>query len=549
MNATELAEPLADAAEVEPPPRPFAGVFVTGLGTLTSRVLGLLRDIATASLLGMSGGGVLDAFVVAMRAPNFFRRLVGEGALSAGYVPVLARAAERGPRAAWSLVSVVLLWLGLAATVIVVACELLCLVSWLLADSDDARLLAGLSASVLPFVVFICLAAHLTSTLHVFGRFTLAAMTPTVLNVTVLAAAWFVAPRFAPDKYAQAYVLATAVVIAGVFQVSVLWVAVRQIGFRWNYDWPAARAGFWQTVHATVPMVLGLAVTQINTLLDSLVAWSLTAPVTGDRSIGWLGAGWFYPLEPGAAAAIYYGERLYQFPVGMLGIAVATVIFPLLARHAARGERRRIGEDLTSGLRLVLFFGLPASVGMTLLAEPIARLLLERGEVTAHDALRTARMISVYGAGSWAYCAIPVIVRGFFAVDDRRTPLVLGMAIVLIDFATNLSLVWPLAEVGLAVGTTLTAVLQLAILVTLFAKFHTPLGWNALAATLARSLAGCVLMGALVLLVLGQLPDAAGTWHQALRMAAPATVGAAAFLGFNALLGGQELRLLARPRF
>lgn len=551
MNATELDEPLADAALPDDarPSRPFAGVFVTGLGTFASRILGLLRDIATASLLGMSGGGVLDAFVVAMRAPNFFRRLVGEGALSAGYVPVLARAAEQGHRAAWSLVSVVLLWLGLAATVIVVVCEVLCLISWVMAENDDARLLAGLSATVLPFVIFICLAAHLTSTLHVFGRFTLAAMTPTVLNVTVLAAAWFIAPRYAPDKYAQAYVLATAVAIAGIFQVAVLWMAIRRIGFRWSYDWAAARAGFWQTVHATVPMVLGLAVTQINTLLDSIVAWSLTAPVTGDKSIAWLPAGWFYPLEPGAAAAIYYGERLYQFPVGMLGIAVATVIFPLLARHAARGEQRRIGEDLTSGLRLVLFYGLPASVGMTLLAEPIARLMLERGEVTAHDALRTARMISVYGAGSWAYCAIPVIVRGFFAVDNRRTPLVLGMAIVLIDFATNVSLVWPLAEVGLAVGTTLTAILQLAVLVTLFAKYHTPLGWNELGGTLARSLAGCVFMGALVLVVLSRLPDSAGTMHQAVRMCVPAALGAAVYLGFNLLLGGQELRLLARPRF
>jgi len=551
LNATELDEPLADATppvEVRPP-RPFAGVFVTGLGTFASRILGLLRDIATASLLGMSGGGVLDAFVVAMRAPNFFRRLVGEGALSAGYVPVLARAAEQGQRAAWSLVSVVLLWLGLAATAIVVACEVLCLISWVMADNDDARLLAGLSATVLPFVIFICLAAHLTSTLHVFGRFTLAAMTPTVLNVTVLAAAWFIAPHYAPDKYAQAYVLATAVAIAGIFQVAVLWFAIRRIGFRWTYDWPAARVGFWQTVHATVPMVLGLAVTQINTLLDSIVAWSLTAPVTGDKSIAWLPAGWFYPLEPGAAAAIYYGERLYQFPVGMLGIAVATVIFPLLARHAARGEQRRIGEDLTSGLRLVFFYGLPASVGMSVLAEPIARLMLERGEVTADDVLRTARMISVYGAGSWAYCAIPVIVRGFFAVDNRRTPLVLGMAIVLMDFVTNLTLVWPLAEVGLAVGTTLTAILQLAVLVTLFAKYHTPLGWRDIGATIARSLAGCVLMGALVLAVLSRLPDSAGTLHQAVRMCVPATLGAAAYLGFNLLLGGQELRLLARPRF
>lgn len=552
MNAAELADPAEDAipAEGERPRRAFAGVLVTGLGTLASRVLGMLRDIATASLLGMSGGGVLDAFVFAMRVPNFFRRLVGEGALSAGYVPVLAHAAERSDRDAWTLASVVLLWLGIATAGVVTVLELFCLGAWLWSGGEgDVALLAGLTATMLPFVFFVSLTAHLSSTLHVYGKFSLAALTPTILNVLLLAAAWFVAPYFAPDKSAQAYVLATAVAIAGVFQITTLWFALRAIGFRWNYDWLSARAGFWQATFATLPMVLGLAVTQINTLLDSLVAWLLTAPSPGKHAIAWLGAGWNYPLAPGAASAIYYGERLYQFPVGMLGIAVATVIFPLLARHAARGEHHRIGEDLTAGLRLVFFFGLPASAGMVLLAEPISRLMLERGEFTASDALRTARMISCYGAGSWAYCAIPVIVRGFFAVDDRRTPLRLGMAIVLIDFITNLTLVWPLAELGLAVGTTLTAVLQLGVLVALFARFHGRLGWHALGGTLGRALAGSVLMALVVTAVLRQMPNEPGTITQALRMAIPAAVGAAAFLGFNAVLGGQELRLLARPRF
>lgn len=547
MNA---AAPEAPVAETKAKPRrPFAGIFVTVLGTLMSRVVGLLRDIATASLLGMSGGGALDAFVVAMRVPNFFRRLVGEGALSAGFVPVLARSAERSPREAWNLVSVVLVWLAIASVAVVSVCEIICLVSWRLSDSDDGRLLAGLSATMLPFVVFVCLTAHLTSTLHVYGRFTLAALNPTILNICMLIAAWGVAPRFAPDKAAQAYALAASVAIAGVFQMATLCFALRRLGFHWSYDWPAARAAFWQAAYATIPMVLGLAVTQINTLLDSLVAWSLTAPLEGANRIPWLSGEVAYPLTQGAASAIYFGERLYQFPVGMLGIAVATVIFPLLARHAARGEHERIGEDLTAGLRLVLFLGIPASVGMMILAEPIARLLLERGEVTAQDALRTARMIACYGAGSWAYCAIPVIIRGFYAVEDRSTPLRLGAAIVLLDFATNVTLVWPMAEVGLAVGTTITAIVQLAVLVALFARYHGHLNWHALAGTFGRAIAGSAVMTGLVFMALARMPDEPGTVHLLIRTAIPAGLGAVAFLGFNRLLGGQELRLLARPRF
>lgn len=551
MNAADVA---AASSERVPPRdnrtrRPFDGVFVTSLGMLASRVLGLLRDIATASLLGMSGGGTLDAFVVAMRAPNFFRRLVGEGALSAGYLPVLARAAERGPSEAWNLVSVVLLWLSLAATAVVVACELVCLAAWsFAAPGSDLALLAGLSATMLPFVVFVCLTAHLISTLHVYGHFSLPALSPTILNISMLVAAWLVAPSFAPNKSAQAYVLAASVSAAGVFQMAALWVALRHIGFRWHYDWLAARAEFWHAARATLPMVLGLGVTQINTLLDSVVAWSLTAPAHGAKAISWLGADWQYPLTPGAAAAIYYGERLYQFPVGLLGVAVATVIFPLLARHAARGEHRRIPEDLSVGLRLVLFLGLPASAGLVLLAEPISRLMLERGEFTAQDAVRTARMIACYGAGAWAYCAIPVIVRGFYAVDDRRTPLRIGMAIVLIDFLSNICLVWPLAELGLAVGTTLTALLQLMVLVGLFAKFHGQLDWRSLSGTLGRAAAGSALMYFVVQAMLRHLPNEPGALHQAARMGVPAAAGAALFLAFNGIVGGQELRLLARPR-
>jgi putative peptidoglycan lipid II flippase len=552
LNAAELAAVDSDSpAPASPRPRrPFAGVLVTCLGTLASRVLGLLRDISTASLLGMSGSGVLDAFVVAMRVPNFFRRLVGEGALSAGYVPVLARAAEHGPRDAWKLASVVLLWLGLAATVVVVALELVCLLAWNSSTpGGDAALLAQLAATMLPFVIFVCLAAHLTSTLHVYGNFTLAALSTSILNVSILLAAWYIAPRFASDNRGQALILAASVSAAGIFQFIALWSALRRLGFRWDYDWPAARIGFWQTANATLPMVLGLGVTQINTLLDSLVAWSLTAPNQGEKVIAWLGPEWQYPLTVGAASAIYYGERLYQFPVGMLGVAVATVIFPLLARHAARGERQRIADDLVAGLRLVLFFGLPASVGMALLAEPISRLMLERGEFTAQDAARTARMIACYGGGAWAYCGIPVIVRGYYAMDDRRTPLRLGMLIVAIDFISNIALVWPLAELGLAVGTTLTALVQFFVLVYLFARFHQPLAWNLLLGTFGRAVAGCVVMTVLVQLLLVQLPNLPGTTSQALRMGVPALTGVAVFLAFNAILGGQELKLLARPRF
>ena len=222
---------------------------------------------------------------------------------------------------------------------------------------------------------------------------------------------WGIAPHFAPDKQAQAYALAGAILIAGVLQFVVQLPILRRRGFRFDFNWSASRHSLGKIVIAMGPMLLGLAVTQINTLLDSLIAWGLAAAPEGPEQIAWLGGAVRYPMEQGAAAAIYFGERLYQFPLGILGLAVATAIFPLLSRHAARGDRRRLGADLTLGLRLVVFLGVPAGMGLILLAEPLARLLFERGQFTAHDTERAARMITCYAGGVWAYCALPVIVR------------------------------------------------------------------------------------------------------------------------------------------
>ncbi|MCP4516437.1 MAG: hypothetical protein GY824_14565, partial [Delftia sp.] len=216
---------------------------------------------------------------------------------------------------------------------------------------------------MMPYMLFICLAAQVAATLHACSRFGVPALVPTVLNVCWLVAALLIAPRFAPDREAQAYVVAFSVLIAGVLQLGVQLPLLRRLGFRFDYNWPASRDAVRKVVLAMGPMVLGLMITQINTLLDSLIAWGLAQAPEGPSHIAWLG-GVAYPMQQGAAASVYYGERLYQFPLGLLGIAVATSIFPLLSRHAARGDRRQLGADLTLGLRLVLFLGIPASLGL-----------------------------------------------------------------------------------------------------------------------------------------------------------------------------------------
>jgi len=523
-----------------------AATQITSLGTLASRVLGLLRDVSMAALLGMVGGGVMDAFVIAYRIPNLFRRLFGEGALTASYLPVLSAELERDPRAAWRLASVIITWLAVLLAVLVLLGEAIFLLAWLAwGHLPGTGLLLGLAAVMLPYLLLICLAAQLIATLHALSHFSVPALTPVILNVCWLAAIWLVCPCFAPDKQAQAFVIAWAILLAGVLQLGVQIPALRRRGFRFDYHPASSRNAVRQIGRALTPMLLGLAVTQVNTFLDSLIAWGLAAPLEGPQQIGWLGGVVRYPMQQGAAAAIYYGERLYHFPLGVLGLAVAAAIFPLLSRHAARGDRDRLGADLTLGLRLVMFLGVPAGVGLIMLARPLAQLMFEHGQFTADDTIRAARMIACYGTGVWAFCALPVVIRGFYALGDTATPARTAAAIVGLNLALNLTLIWPLAEAGLAVATSISATAQVLVLMLLFSRRKSHLDWSTLAVTAVRTVVCTGLMAAAGCAVLGRISPADGFAGELARVLLPLVVSVAVYCGAYQLLGGRELGILA----
>lgn len=522
--------------------------WTTSLGTLASRVLGLVRDMATAALLGLGEGGVMDALVVAFRVPNLLRRIFGEGALAASFLPVFSHEFEIEPRRGWQLLSVLLAWLAVVLTAVVVVGEIVCAAIWWRGGAEWAGPLLGLTAVMLPYLVFICLAAQVSAALQARFEFRVPALAPILLNVCWLAAVWFVAPSFAPDKVAQAYGIAAAILLSGVLQLAVQWPALVRLGFRWSYDWSVSRLAFWQVVRAMAPITLGLAVTQLNTLADSLIAWGLSATPGAQETIAWLPGEIAYPLETGAAAAIYYGERFYQLPVGLLGVAVATVIYPRVSAHAARGDLPAVAGDLSLGLRLVTFLAVPASVGIMLVAGPLVRVLFERGAFTADDSARASRMIATYAAGVWAYCAIPVLVRGYYAVGNRAAPARLGAAAVVLNLALNLALIWPLAEVGLAVSTALAAMVQIIALAMLFGRDGVSLAWRELAATALKTLLASGVMTAVVLAVERGYPLAedATRAEVAVQLTLAIVAGAAAYLLTAWMAGAPELALLLR---
>lgn len=529
------------------PNRLPTGLRVTTFWTMVSRVLGMVRDIATAALFGLVGSGAIDAFVIAFRIPNLFRRLFGEGALAGSYLPVLTETLEESRPAAWQLVSVLLGWLTIILSAVVLVSELVCAVVWAYSDNDpQLQLIAGLSAIMLPYLLFVCLAAQVSATLHALNHFSTPAVAPILLNVCWIAAAVWIAPHWSGNQARQAYVLAGAVLVGGLLQFGMQFPALRHFGFRFDFQWKAARQAVRRVRTGLLPTLLGLAIAQINTLVDTFVGWGFSASAPG-TTIPWLGDSLAYPLQEGVIAAIYFSERIYQLPIGLLGVAVGTVIFPALSRHAFRGNQSEFGNTLTLGLRLTFFLAIPASVGLILIGQPLTILLFRHGEFTTADAIRTAEMVIAYGSGVWAYCALPILARGFYAYGDRRTPWRLGSYIVLLNFLLDVVLIWIFAEVGLAIASAFTAGVLMVLLGFAFSRQVTRLHWQSIQATVVRSTfsASCMFVAGWAMLRAFPRMENAGLWAEVLHVMAPLILCVIVYWAVSVAIGGTELRLLA----
>lgn len=560
-------------AQVEP--RSFAGLRLVSLCTLLSRVLGLVRDMGMAALFG--NGVVMDAFSVAFRIPNLARRLFGEGALTAAFLPVFVREMEQsGRESAWRLATALLAWLAVVLSGLVLVGEgILWGLSTFGETTPETRLLYGLTAVMLPYLLLICLAAQVSAIQHALGHFLWPALSPVVLNVVWIGALGLVLVWRSP--VAQVYTIAAAVVLAGVLQLVIPLPSLRRLGFQFDTAWGDIRSKLAGIRRAMLPIVLGLSVTQINALADSLIAWHFSAPDAVQRSevrsqesgvssqksgvsrrvglsqrtthngqrtsFNLQPSSFNFPLEAGTASALYFGQRLYQFPLGVFGVALGTVIFPLLSRHAERGRLDLLREDLALGLRLVLTIGLPASVGLVLVARPLTALLFQRGEFDAQDTDQTAAIIAAYGLGVWAYCGLPIVQRAYYAVGDRRAPLVAGLIAVGLNLVLSFTLIWPLGGPGLALSTAVAAVAQL--LLTCRALRHRigAFDWQPIRRTLLRASVASAAMGLACLLALNQL-EAVSSGGRLLRVAVPVISGLAVYLAAARLLGLGELRLL-----
>ncbi|MBL4885554.1 MAG: murein biosynthesis integral membrane protein MurJ [Planctomycetaceae bacterium] len=463
----------------------FSHVRMVSILTFLSRMLGLVRDVGMAALFG--NGPLLDAFTLAFRLPNMSRRLLGEGALTTAFLPAYVKELKQDPLRANRLASAVLFILLLILSFVVLVGEL---GLYGLASSHvlgtSSQLILSMTAWLLPYVVLICLSAQLTAILHSLGHFAVPALVPVLLNVVWIFALWVIVPG-ATGQETQIAIIISAILLGGVGQLILPWWVLHRKGFRIQTKCTDQIPQAVRVFRSMLPIVIGLSVTQLNALCDGALAWWYARPEQGE----WIASG--------TASALYYGQRLYQFPLGVFGIALGTVLFARLAHHVEAGNRKQISQDVAEGLRLMLTIGCPASVGLILLATPLADCLLRHGQFDAHDAQQTAATIAAYGTAIWAFLGISLTQRVYYALGDAQTPVRIGLICVAMNLALNFLFMNFLGGVGLAYATALSAGCQfLGLIYFLRAKIELHF------TTETRSFFGKVLLSTLLM--------AAGCW-------------------------------------
>ncbi|MFK7817841.1 MAG: murein biosynthesis integral membrane protein MurJ [Planctomycetaceae bacterium] len=540
---TEPAAPTED--EEHSQGAMLSGLRIVSLLTLGSRITGLVRDSGMAALFG--NGPIMDAFTVAFRIPNLARRLFGEGALTAAFLPALVREMEhKGRDSAWRLASALFVVLAVVLTLIVVAAEAALLIGYSFATSAESQLLIGLAAVMVPYLIVICLAAQVGAVMHSLNHFKWPAFIPVLLNLVWIVGVFAVAPFFSTPR-SKIYSIAAVVVVGGVMQFVVPLPALFRMGFRFDRTWlkksdphrAETIAGVKSIAATMLPVLAGLSVTQFNSVLDSLVAWWFA-------NAGSEVASSYINIEPGTAAALYFGQRMYQFPLGVLGIALGTVLFPRLARHAERNRVDLLGEDLTMGLRLVICIAIPASVGLCLLAEPLTDLLFRHGNFDDQDARQTTAMIRGYGCAVWAYCGLLILNRAFYAIDDQKTPLKVGMWAMGLNLILNLILITIVGGVGLAFGTAISSAVQCLIVLRILQQRIGGIDLAGCGVTVAKTAVATTLMAVVCLLTVDAIPSGTGIGMRTVRLLTPVGTSIAAYWVLSRALRMREVDLLLK---
>ena len=452
---------------------------VSGM-TMISRVFGMIRDIILARFFGAGLG--FDVFIVAFRIPNFLRRLFAEGGFSQAFVPVLSEYREnRSEEDVQALIDQTAATLGLILFLIsiigVIASPILISIfaPGFIGEGEKFELASQMLRITFPYIFFISLTAFAGAILNTYRNFTVPALTPVLLNFSLIACAIWLAPTFPADK--QIVALAWGVFIAGIVQLGFQFPFLKKLRLFPRPRFKRDQEGVTRIMKLMLPTLFAVSITQINLLIDTLIASFLQ---TG--SISWL----------------YYSDRMVELPLGVFGVALATVILPNLSSADAKGDEKTYSNILIWALGLVFLISLPAAFGLAILSAPILTTLFQYAEFSSNDVVMASKSLIAYSIGLPGFILIKVLSSAFFSKQDTRTPVKIAVVAMVSNIILNLALVIPLAHAGLALASSLSAYINAGLLYIWLKKSGLQLSINPVLKILMRTIVAIAVMSALL---------------------------------------------------
>jgi putative peptidoglycan lipid II flippase len=452
---------------------------VISLAVMASRVLGLVRDQVFAIFFG--AGLQYDAFITAFRIPNLLRDLFAEGALSAAFVTTFTQILEtKGRQEAIRLSNRV-------ATLIVIAISVVCLIGYAYAPAIVALLAPGffavpgkaeltvqLTRVMIPFLLLIALAAQAMGMLNALNRFGIPALASAFFNLGSIFGGLALGFVFGPTLGLSAIEgMAYGTLVGGFLQLAVQWPSLSRLGFSYRPMLSLSEPGVRQIVRLMGPAILGTAAVQINVFVNTNFASSIIDLATG-------------AVANGPVSWLSYAFRFMQFPIGVFGVAVATATLPPLSRSIAREDYNEFRQTLAHGLALVFLLCIPSAVGLAVLGRPIVALIFEHGRFTSFDTVQTANALAAYSIGLAGYAAVKVLSPAFYALNDARTPMLISLGSIAVNYVMNSILVGPFGHVGLAFSTSTVALVNFLLLAIFMRRRLGRLEGGRLASTVLR---------------------------------------------------------------
>ncbi len=477
--------------------------------TALSRLFGLVRTICYTYYFG--AGGLLDAWFIAFKIPNLSRRLFGEGAASASFIPVYSSQLHKDPKKAAQLANTVV-------TVIFVLLAAIVLLGWTVIwayqtyfdTNADTKLILTFTSIMLPYMLMVCIVAILAGILNVHRHFAAPAAAPIILNIFIIATAVITGSLMNIQPKQQLFAIAFAVLAAGIVQIAIQIPPLKANHISIRPQWQIRSQAFKKILIMMAPMILGLTVTQINTLFDDLIAWWLSGSPQKGQFFYLFGKQILYPIHRGSVSYLNVAQRLYQFPLGVFGIALATAVFPVMSASAAKNDIKKLKSTIAVGLKAAIFIALPATIGLILVAKPLVAAVFQHGKFNTIDTNATAKTLLFYALGLTGFFIQQIVTRAFYATHDSKTPAKSALFAVILNIILNLTLIWPLATAGLACSTAVCSYLQVVILITILRRKHGPQILHGTIKTLIKTIIATALMAAVaapILAIMKILPD------------------------------------------